>query len=87
MFSYFEPNFIEKISSGKCFFKFWSRVYFHEIKIRFFLAAILKRNAFWIFFLLIYGCFKCIQIWCKFQTEIFISDSNSNRIQISDRST
>ena len=41
--SYFEPNFIEKTPLGKWFFKFWSRDYFREMKIRF-LAAILKRN-------------------------------------------
>ena len=72
MFSYFEPNFIETIhrESGFSFFKFWSRDYFRKTKILF-LAAILKRNIFWMFFLLIYGCFRCIQIWCcKFQTEI-----------------
>ena len=57
MFSYFEPNFIEKFYRESVFFKFWSRDYFRETKIRF-LAAILKRNVFWMFFLLIYGCFR-----------------------------
>ena len=51
------------------FFKFWSRDFFRKTKIRF-MAAILKRNLFWSFFLLIYGCFGCIYIWCKFRTEI-----------------
>ena len=69
MFSYFEPNFIEKIPLSKWFFKFWSRDYFREMKIRL-LAVILKRNISWMFFLLIYGCFRCIRIWCKFRTEI-----------------
>ena len=58
-----------KILSEKWFFKFWSRDYFRETKIRF-LAAILKRNVFLMFFLLIYGCFRRTQIWCKFRTEI-----------------
>ena len=66
MFSYFEPNFIEKFH---WFFKFWSHDYFRKMKIRF-LAAILKRNIFWMFFLLIYGCVRCIHIWCKFRTKI-----------------
>ena len=35
-----------------------------------FLVAILKRNIFWMFFLLIYGCPRCIQVWCKIRTEI-----------------
>ena len=38
------------------------------MKIRFFLAAILKRYIF--FYLLIYGCFGCIHVWCKFRAEI-----------------
>ena len=58
-----------KNSIGKVIFKFGSRDYFRETKIRFW-AAILKRNIFLMFFLLIYGCFRCIQIWCKFRTEI-----------------
>ena len=58
-----------KKSIGKVIFKFWSRDYFRETKILFW-AAILKRNIFLMFFLLIYGCFRCIQIWCKFRTEI-----------------
>ena len=76
MLSYFEPN---NDSTGKMFFfffffffffcKFWSGDYFRETKIRF-LAAIVKRNIFVEVFLLIYGCFRCIQIWCKFCTEI-----------------
>ena len=35
MFSYFEPKFHWKIQLGKWFFKFWSRDYFREMKIRF----------------------------------------------------
>ena len=35
-----------------------------------FLAAILKRNIFWSFFLMMYGCFKYIHIWCTACTEI-----------------
>ena len=35
-----------------------------------FLDAILKQIIFWMFFLLIYGFFRCIQIWCKFHTKI-----------------
>ena len=58
-----------KILLGKWFFKVWSRDYFRKTNICF-LAAILKRNIFLTFFLLIYGCFRCIQIWCKFRTEI-----------------
>ena len=58
-----------EILSGKWFFKFWSRDYFRETKIRF-LAAILKRNIFLPFFLLVYSCIRCIQIWCKFRTVI-----------------
>ena len=64
MFSYLEPChffFFWKISLGKWFFIFWTRDYFREMEIRF-LAVILKRNIFWMFFLLIYGCFRCIQI-------------------------
>ena len=65
IFSYFELNFIQS-SFGKVFFffffKFWSRDYFRETKIRF-LAATLKRNISLMFFLLIYGCLRCIQIW------------------------
>ena len=38
------------------FFQICSRDYFRETKICF-LAAILKRNIFWMFFLLIYGRF------------------------------
>ena len=50
MFSYFEPNFIElKNSIGKVVFQiFCSHDFFCETKIRF-LAAILKRNIFFIF--------------------------------------
>ena len=36
----FEPNFVEKIPLGKCFFNFWLRDVFCESKIRF-LATIL----------------------------------------------
>ena len=42
-----------KIRLGKWFFKFWSRDYFRETKIRV-LAAILKRNILRMLFLLIY---------------------------------
>ena len=48
MFSYFEPNFIEKFH-WKVAFQIWSRDYFCETKIHF-LAAILKRNIFLMFF-------------------------------------
>ena len=58
-----------KIPLGKLFFKSWSCDYFCETRIHF-LAAILRRNIFLMFFLLIYCCFKCIQIWCKFRTEL-----------------
>ena len=58
-----------KNSIGKVVFQFWSRDYFCETKIRF-LAAIVKWNIFSMFFLLIYGCFRCMHIWCKFRTEI-----------------
>ena len=61
MFSYFGPDFIQKIPLGKWFFKFWSRDYSRETKIRF-LAAILKRNVFLMFCLLIYSCLRCVQI-------------------------
>ena len=57
-----------KKSLGKVF-KYWSRDYFHETKIRF-LAPILNRSIFLLLLLLIYGCVRCIQIWCKFCTEI-----------------
>ena len=44
MFSYFEPNFIEKFFWESVFFsfKFWSRDRFREMEISI-LAAILKR--------------------------------------------
>ena len=52
MFSYIEPNFIEKIPLGKWFFKFWPKSKWREIKIGY-LAAILKRyNIFFFFFFL-----------------------------------
>ena len=66
MFSYFERNFSEKFHwKSVFFFKFWSRDYFRKTKIRF-LASISKRNMFLMFFLQIYGCFRCIHIFCKF---------------------
>ena len=42
MFSYFEPNFIEKFLWEKVFFKFWPKSKRCEIKIGY-LAAILKQ--------------------------------------------
>ena len=46
MFSYFEPNFIEKFHWKSGFSNFGlMTIIFHETKIRF-LAAILKRNIF-----------------------------------------
>ena len=42
MFSYFEPNFIEKNPLGKWLFKFWPKSKWREIKIGY-LAAILKQ--------------------------------------------
>ena len=69
MFSYFEPNFIEKFH-WEMVFQILVTWLFLRNKNFFCLAAILKRNIFLTFFLLIYGCFRCIQIWCKFRTEI-----------------
>ena len=78
MFINFEPNFIEKSHRESVFFllmlllfcflfflfiyffKFWWRDYFREKKSV--LIAILKPR--FMFFLLIYGYFSCIQIWC-----------------------
>ena len=50
------------------YFKFWSRDCFRE-KIRF-LAAIIKRNIFWLFCMLIYGLNGYKHTWCKFRTKI-----------------
>ena len=69
MFSYFEPNFIQTFHRESGFSNFGHVTFFRETKIRF-LAAILKRNILWMFFFLIYGCFRCIQVWCKFCNEI-----------------
>ena len=68
MFFYFEPNFIEKFLWESVFSNF-GHVTFRETKIHI-LSAILKRNIFWMFFLLMYGRFRCTQIWYKFRTEI-----------------
>ena len=70
MFFFFEPYFIEKFLLKKCFvFKFWSCDYFYEIEISI-LAAILKP---WFFFpRFMVGCFKCIQILCKFRAKILL---------------
>ena len=61
-------KFYWNIPLEQCFFKFWSCDYFRETDIRY-LANILKRNIFCMFSLLIYGCFRCIQMWCNFRTE------------------
>ena len=58
-----------KNSFGKVVFQILVTCLFCETKIRF-LAALLKQNIFWSFFLLIYGCFGCIHILCTFCTEI-----------------
>ena len=50
MFSYFEPNFIEKFLWESVFFKFWPKSKSREIKIGY-LAAILKRYNIFNFFL------------------------------------
>ena len=60
MFFYFEPTGVFQILVKWLFWR-------NEIR---FWAAILKRNIFWMFFLLIYGYFRCIHDMCKFRTEI-----------------
>ena len=44
MFSYFEPNFIEKFFWESVFFKFWPKSKCREIKIGYLAATILKRH-------------------------------------------
>ena len=81
IFSYFEPNLIEKFLWESFFFLFQILVTWLFLRNEnFFLAAIFKRNMFldvvFLFcfvlfcFLLIYGCLRWTQIWCKFRTEI-----------------
>ena len=65
-------KFYWKILSRKWFFKFWSR---DEVETKIvFLVAILKRYFFGNFFLLIYGCIRCLQVRYKFRTK-FLRES------------
>ena len=62
---------LQKNSFGKVVFQILVTWLFRETKIRF-LAAMSKLNIFWSCFLLIYDCFGCIHILCKFYTEILM---------------
>ena len=44
MFSYFEPNFIEKFLLGKCFFKFWPKIKMTQKKKRLFGRHLKRHN-------------------------------------------
>ena len=68
VFMFFFPT-LSQISLIFFFFQNLVTWLFCETSIRF-LAAILKRNMFWLFFFLIYNYLRCIHIWCKFRTAI-----------------
>ena len=70
MFSYFESNFIEKFSLESVFFFFFFLILVTWLFLRKFFGRHLETGTFLNVPLLIYGCLRCIQIWCKLRTEI-----------------